>query len=326
MYLETVDAPSTQSAELAHPLPPEIAIENSAPAPHSALYDELWQASEAHSVSLTQSAFTEILDRIGTRHNHGLPPGEQPSATQQAAFFRALQLKDLALAQACALGHDAAWTQFLERFKVPLTRAAIAITGSTSLGEDLAGSLYSDLFGLTERDGNRRSPLASYSGRGSLMGWLRTTLAQRHVDHHRQTHRESPLDDQEFPATQSPTQPASTELARLDHALSTVLHKLSPEERFLLSAYFLDGRTLLELSRLLRVHEATVSRKLKRLTEYVRKQLLKNLEAAGLSKRAAQEALGTDPRDLSINLRNLLQTSPPSTFSKQAGEASPGQS
>ena len=321
-----MDAPPTQSAELTHPLQPEIARENSAAAllsaPQSALCDELWQTSEAHNVGLTQSAFIEILDRIGARHNYGLPPNEQPTCGQQAAFLRALQLKDLALAQACAHGHGAAWTQFLERFKVPLTRAAMAITGSASLGEDLAGSLYSDLFGLTQRDGNRRSPLASYSGRGSLMGWLRTTLAQRHVDHHRHTHRESPLDNHEFPAAQTPTQPASAELARLDHALSTVLHKLSPEERFLLSAYFLDGRTLLDLSRLLLVHEATVSRKLKRLTESVRKQLIKNLQATGLSTRAAQEALGTDPRDLSINLRNLLQTSPQSTFSNKTGAAS----
>jgi RNA polymerase sigma-70 factor (ECF subfamily) len=36
-----------------------------------------------------------------------------------------------------------------------------------------------------------------------------------------------------------------------------------------------------------------------------------------LSKRAAQEALGNDPRDLEINLRALLQSSQTSTFSEQ---------
>jgi RNA polymerase sigma-70 factor (ECF subfamily) len=59
------------------------------------------------------------------------------------------------------------------------------------MGMKLAGSLYGDLFGLKERDGLRRSPLESYSGRGSLMGWLRTTLAQRHVDRHRKTKRDA---------------------------------------------------------------------------------------------------------------------------------------
>jgi len=61
------------------------------------------------------------------------------------------------------------------------------------------------------------------------------------------------------------------------------------------------------LSRVLRVHEATVSRKLKRATQHVRKELLKTLMARGLSRRAAEETLGADPRDVDINLRKLLQ-------------------
>jgi RNA polymerase sigma-70 factor (ECF subfamily) len=73
------------------------------------------------------------------------------------------------------------------------------------------------------------------------------------------------------------------------------------------------------------VHEATVSRKLKRLTEKLHKQLLQHLQANGISKRAAEEALGTDPRDLDINLRNLLQTSNSSTFYEQAVPSDPEQ-
>jgi RNA polymerase sigma-70 factor (ECF subfamily) len=37
-----------------------------------------------------------------------------------------------------------------------------------------------------------------------------------------------------------------------------------------------------------------------------------------LSKRAAEEALGTDPRDVEINLRSLLQTSQTASFSDKA--------
>jgi RNA polymerase sigma-70 factor (ECF subfamily) len=98
------------------------------------------------------------------------------------------------------------------------------------------------------------------------------------------------------------------------------LGSLPPEDRLLLASYFLDGRTLLELARLLRVHEATVSRRLKRLTGEIRKSLLKDLQAHGMSRRAAEESLGTDPRDLDTNLRKILQTSPPTTFSQQAGK------
>jgi RNA polymerase sigma-70 factor (ECF subfamily) len=71
------------------------------------------------------------------------------------------------------------------------------------------------------------------------------------------------------------------------------------------------------------VHEATVSRRLKRLLVDLRKQLLRNLESDGLSKRAAEEALGNDPRDIEINLRALLQSSQTSSFSeKMAPDAS----
>ena len=96
------------------------------------------------------------------------------------------------------------------------------------------------------------------------------------------------------------------------------------EERFLLAAYYLDGRTLLEIAQTLAVHEATISRRLKRLAENLRKQLLENLVASGLSKPAAQEALGSDPRDIEINLRMLLQTSQTSTFSNQTGPTASG--
>ena len=217
------------------------------------------------------------------------------------------------------MGRDAAWEHFLASYRTPLTQAAIGITGSATLGHELADSLYSELYGLTERDGQRRSPLASYSGRGSLMGWLRTTLAQRFVDHHRRTHREAPLENEDFAAAPVPPPPVVQSISELDRAVARVVGKLDAEERFLLASSFLDGRTLAEIGRVLRVHEATVSRKLKRLTTELRKRLLQQLQREGLSRRAAEEALGTDPRDLSVNLRSLLQTSGGSTFMEEKG-------
>jgi RNA polymerase sigma-70 factor (ECF subfamily) len=92
---------------------------------------------------------------------------------------------------------------------------------------------------------------------------------------------------------------------------------LSAADRCLLASYFLDGRTLLEIARLLRVHEATISRRIKRLTEELRKQLMRNLQAGGLSHRAAEEALGTDPRDVEINLKGMLQGSQVEAFKGQ---------
>lgn len=289
--------------------------------------EELWLVSEAESHGITQAEFITALAATGAKHHFNQAPETIPTPAQQTAFYRGLHLSEFALAQACALGRDSAWQRFFSLYRVPLAQAAIAITGSATLGHDLADSLYAELFGLAAPGGERRSPLASYSGRGSLMGWLRTTLAQRHIDHHRRTYRETPLEDIEgSEAAAVPTAPATPQPAELDllvHAVAQTLDSLAPEDRFLLVAYFLDQQTLLQIARLLHVHEATVSRKLKRLTSDLRKQLMRNLQADGLSKRAAEEALGADPRDLEINLRELLQTSQIQPFSDRASHIKP---
>src|SRR5206468_1891969 len=100
-----------------------------------------------------------------------------------------------------------------------------------------------------------------YSGRGSLKGFLRATLAQRNVDYQRRASRETPISNEDFAAASVAPTPTSDVLSRLGQSLKTTLGLLEPEERFLLSAWFLDQRTLLEISRILRVHEATVSRR-----------------------------------------------------------------
>ncbi|UWZ83841.1 sigma-70 family RNA polymerase sigma factor [Occallatibacter riparius] len=280
--------------------------------------DDLYRLSGAEAFGLTLADFAVALDEAGRKSNFGLAAGAPAEAHQRQAFYRALHLRELALARACALGREAAWTQFMAEFRGPVLQAAIGITRSSSLGEELADSLYSELFGLTQRDGRRWSPLETYSGRGSLMGWLRAMLAQRHVNHFRKTHRESPLEDVE-PVANAVAEPQPVQATELAEAVSGVLGGLDAEARFLLSAYYLDRRTLLELGGVLRVHEATVSRKLKRVTEEVRKKLLKALQNRGMSRRAAEEALGVDPGDLDLNLRKLLQAPGDPAFLRKEG-------
>jgi RNA polymerase sigma-70 factor (ECF subfamily) len=284
------------------------------------LAEELCRQANIARIGLRQDEFIGILREVGRKHNFNVSPGVETTSAQREAFWRGLHLRDLALAHACARGNEVAWSEFLREFRQPMLQAAIAITRSPSAGEELADSLYAELFGLTQREGVRSSPLASYSGRGALMGWLRATLAQRHVGQHRRTHREDPLEEEDYPATPTQAAPEPHHLARLSSAVREVLSALPAEDRFLLSAYFLDGHTLLEIATLLRVHEATVSRRIGKLTRQLHKQLLKRLEACGMSRRAAQEALGTDPRDLSLNLRNVLQPSQSSAFSDQGAQ------
>jgi RNA polymerase sigma-70 factor (ECF subfamily) len=283
--------------------------------------DELYRESDAASLDLKPDELATVLLHLGLRHNYGIPPGAAATRAQIAAFWRGLQLQDLALAHACALGREVAWQQFIARFREPLIQTAISLTGSAAMGQELADSLYAELFGLTKRGEQRRSPLAYYSGRGSLKGFLRATLAQRNVDHHRRSRRETSITDDDLPAAAPAPTPSHDVLARLRRCLAAALGSLSPEEQFLLSACFLDRRTLLEISHILRVHEATVSRRLQRLTARLHKDLVKNLRSSGMSKAAAEEALGTDPRDLDLNLRTLLQTSQGGAFLQQGDSA-----
>ena len=315
-------------AELAPPVPSAIA---------PAVLEELWHACEAEACGLTWLEFQPIVLRIGMAQNFGFPAGLAAQATpaQQAAFFTSLRMPDLVLARACAGGNERAWERFIALYRQPLLRAAIAITSNESLGRELADGLYAELYGLTERDGERRSPLDSYSGRGSLIGWLRTTLAQRHVDRHRRTHREQPLDESnDRPAgPETPSAPDQKAVPLLASAVQEALEREGPEERFLLASYYLDGRRLHQIAAVLGVHEATVSRKLQRVTKSVRKQILRGLEKRGMKRREAQEALATDPRDLTgadspgspdrplgcVRLKELLQNSHPNPFKEQAG-------
>ncbi len=117
------------------------------------------------------------------------------------------------------------------------------------------------------------------------MGWLRTTLAQRHVDHYRRTRREEPLtpsngiDELDPPAPVAPPQTLARELSLLEQAIEQAVGGREAEERYLLAAYYLDGQTLLDIARVLGVHEATVSRKLRRAADAMRKQILKESRA-----------------------------------------------
>jgi RNA polymerase sigma-70 factor (ECF subfamily) len=100
---------------------------------------------------------------------------------------------------------------------------------------------------------------------------------------------------------------------------------LSAEERFVLSSYFLDNRTLADIARSLSVHESTISRKVEKLTKTLRKQILKNLTKLGLSRRQAEEALSTDVRDLALDIRaSLAQDSLPGAFSEKGAKAGEG--
>ena len=224
-------------------------------------------------------------------------------------FCLSLKLEELVLARACAAGSERAWESFMVRYREKLYEIGLQITREESAGRELSDSLYADLYGTVARDGLRASKLSSYTGRGSLEGWLRTVMAQEHVNRYRRQKRNVSLDEETEDGAQfaAPNpDPAPSLDVRLESATDEALSSLPVEERFILAAYYLDGRTLAEIACMLSVHESTVSRKLDKLAKSLRKQILANLARKGMSRRQAEEAMAVDVRDLTLNLRDRL--------------------
>jgi RNA polymerase sigma-70 factor (ECF subfamily) len=232
-----------------------------------------------------------------------------------------LRVDELALARACADGHNAAWELFLTRYREKMYLSALRIAREDSAARELADTLYADLYGTTTRDGQRVSKLASYTGRGSLEGWLRTVLAQEYVNRYRRTKRLVSLDEESEEGVQfraPDPEPVATADPRLAEATDEALAFLSGEDRMVLSAYYLDERTLAEIARMLGVHESTISRKLDKMAKLLRKQILAALVRRGMSRRQAAEAMETDVRDLQMDVRrSLAQETRPGSFSEK---------
>ena len=248
-----------------------------------------------------------------------------PSEHELIPFLTSLRVEELVLTRACAAGNDTAWDLFLNRYRATLFGAAYKIAHDEATARELADSLYAELYGLSEKGAARASKLLYYSGRGSLEGWLRTVVAQEYVNRYRRTRRETSLDEaveqgQQFPAAPAAVDPAAD--PRIDQAIAAEIALLDAEDRFLLASYYLDGRKLAEIARLLGVHESTISRKLERATTALRKRIRKSLMASGLSARQADEAMhDVDVRDVQLPLeKSLRQESPGSTFYKGSEE------
>jgi RNA polymerase sigma-70 factor (ECF subfamily) len=280
------------------------------------LLTELYEKSGARDYALAEKDFAAILLAIAQRY---LSADVDEAGVRD--FYLSLRVTELALARACAAGNERAWEDFMLRYREKLHDAALSITREDSRARELAGSIYADLYGTGTRDSARISKLSYYNGRGSLEGWLRTVLAQRHVNEYRGGRRSVSLEEEtdagkQF-AIQDPT-PVPQVDARLNVATDEALAAISAEERCILAYYFLDDLTLARIASILGVHESTISRKLEKLVRALRKDILLRLTQRGLSRRQAEEALDVDVRDLTVDIRRrLAQDSASGTFSKE---------
>ena len=229
---------------------------------------------------LAREQFFAVLER-SIAHRFG---DTSPNGKAIEAYLESLHVSDLALALACSAGNAAAWDFFVGQFRPELYRAARAIAGEANARE-LADSLYAELYGLRESDGQRKSLFDYFHGRSKLSTWLRAVLAQRHIDEIRRLRKTEPLEDDSgserggisvrgASASNFANAAIDTErtkyVAILQATLADVLESLEPRDRLRLAYYYVDDRTLAEIGRSLGEHEATVSRKLERTRRDVR--------------------------------------------------------
>ena len=244
-------------------------------------------------------------------------------------FIDEMQADDLCLIVACEGGDESAWSDLVQRFTTTVRSAARSATANEDAAEDLAQSIWAELYGLRVRDdGRRASKLAYYSGRGSLAGWLRAVVAQLSVDTYRkqsklvQTEEDADLDrlaqDARVAETQAfavsgvsnPEQSLSNRFAQndLQNALSQAVQELETEDRLLVKLYYFDNLRLREAGAVLGVHEATASRRLTRIQTDLRKRVTQILVADhGWTAAETERSFAEVAQHLDTDLEGLIK-------------------
>src|SRR6478672_7415742 len=252
----------------------------------------------AHLVSRAENSrglnVVDIKPRVGAALQKYLFVGDaSPANTEVKEFIDEIRADDLCLIIACEQGDERAWEDLVANFDSTVKSAARKITSNAEDAEDLASSIWAELYGLRiDAAGNKKSKLAYYSGRGSLAGWLRAVVAQLAVDQHRKQSRlVQTEEDADFDriiqhgqdettwsghgAVVNPELQISTKFAgaQMQKALAESVKQMSAEDRLLVKLYYFDGLRLREAGAVLGVHEATASRRLTRIHAELRQKV-----------------------------------------------------
>ena len=151
-------------------------------------------AASAPNYGITSEAFSASIKKTLARFVDAAP-GTPTTESEIAEFLGQLQTEDLFLALACANGNERAWWEFDQQHRAYLERVARHLAKTDVDAQDVIDSVYVELYGTRVVDGARVSKFATYSGRGSLRGWLRTVIWHSLVDMHRASHDEVSLDE-----------------------------------------------------------------------------------------------------------------------------------
>ena len=263
-----------------------------APRLESSVIDRLFERSRADDWNVPRERFEAAIYR-SLNHAFG---AINPTTSEVREYLDDLYVEDLALAVACEDGSASAWEHFMSEYQPVLRRAAEAID-PTGAAREIADSIHADLYGLSERDGARRSLLRYFHGRSRLSTWLRAVLSQRWIDRVRSGRRTEALPDDAERIPGAATGAGGNlqhdrYRAAIQDALAKAIAALPARDRLRLSLYYAQGLKLAAIGKLLHEHEATVSRQLARtrdgLADAVRMSLKRD---HGMDDRAVEESL-----------------------------------
>lgn len=191
-----------------------------------------------------------------------------PSVAEIRRFLAELQVDDLYLALACARGNEHAWWVFDGEYRRYIERIAHHLASAETDAEEVLDFVYVELYGTRVVGGVRQSKFATYTGRGTLRGWLRTVVWHAVIDLHRASHDEITIDDWSQGGGETQDRPGwraeahggeEAMVAHLAHeryadvtaaALDYALAALDDHEKLLLLYYHVDGLKLREIARL----------------------------------------------------------------------------
>ena len=285
------------------------------------LVKSLYSQSGAARWAISQSQFACGLERsLGKRFQDAAP-----SRDRLEEYLLALHLEDLALTTACIEGSEAAWEHFVQQYRGYLRAAAGAISKASRYGanpQELADSLLSELFGLLDGKRGERSLFRYFHGRSSLKTWLRTVLAQRHVNSIRAQRRMESLDAQDGEKPDLPPERVQQLPLQDPHrahylscfttTLEHCLKLLDPADRERLELYYARQMKLAEIGRQLGEHESSVSRNLERIRRELRTLTEQRLrEAFSLSEAEIQQCFEYAAEDVPIDFRQLFPEARP---------------
>jgi RNA polymerase sigma-70 factor len=232
----------------------------------NALYARCREAAPNYGVSELDfsAALRTAVDKYLIDHVNG----HAPTADEVRQFLSELQAQDLYLALACAQGNEHAWWEFHQSYRPFIERIARHLASAEADAGEVIDSVYVELFGTRVVEGIRQSKFATYTGRGTLRGWLRTVVWHAVIDLHRARRDEISVDDWSESGGETQDRPGwraearggesamvdriareryqSQTLAALDSAMSA----LDDHEKLLLLYYHVEGLKLREIARL----------------------------------------------------------------------------